>query len=245
MRVGRLVAMGAVGCALLVAAEAKAETYMWGGGLSLGTIAVPGQYPWGFPPAVGDAGTISRVRGDFLLGLDGMLYADENTRFGLAARFDFAKFYSDANFMLKYDYVSQQGGDIDLVTGLGLGYGSQKFKGYNEEVLKIPYFPARGEAGIMYRNGAGALQALLFAQYDLPANHHYTDWNGSSVDVGTGFYLLVGFEASILYGDFTPPKKKTTQPKPKNNTPAKPTTPSKPTTGKPSNPSTPSKPKPK
>jgi hypothetical protein len=40
----------------------------------------------------------------------------------------------------------------------------------------------------------------------LPSNHFYTDASGTIVDVGTGFYGLVGVEAAVLFGDFTPPK---------------------------------------
>ena len=215
----------AVPCgALLAAAPAQADPYMYGIGASAGTVIVPGQYPYGFPPAIGDAGTMPRVGGDLLLGLDGFYYADANTRFGLGGRLDFAKAYFDGNVMIRYDYLQPQGDDIDVLAGLGLGIGSQKWSGYADEKLVVNYIPARGEVGLAYRNGEGMLQLLAFAQYDIPTGDKYLDWDGSEQDVGTGFYLKVGIELGVFVGDFKPPKKKAT-PKPPPKTPSKPTKP--------------------
>jgi hypothetical protein len=238
-------ALAAAFAALFAATPAQAEPYMWGVGGTIGTIAVPGQYPWGFPPAVGDYGTIQKVQGDFLLGLDGVYYASESTRFALQGRLDLARGFTDANILGKYNYIIPQGDEIDVVTGVGLGFGSQKFKGYAYEELKIPYYPVRGEVGLMYRNGEGALQLLLFAQFDIPANHKYTNWNGFEEDVGTGFYLSIGLEFAVMVGDFSPPKKKTSNPPPKNggNTGGKPPTkPTKPPTKPTKPPTKPTKP---
>lgn len=218
----------AVPCAaLLAAAPAQADPHMYGVGASAGTIVVPGQYPYGFPPAVGDAGTMPRVGGDFLLGLDGFYYTDENTRFGLGGRLDFARSYFDAHMMLRYDYLQPQGDDIDVLAGVGLGLGSQKFSGYADEKLVVNYIPIRGEAGLAYRNGEGMLQLLAFAQLDVPTGDKYLDWDGSEQEVGTGFYFKVGLELGVFVGDFTPPKKKAT-PKPQPKQPSKPTKPTKP-----------------
>ena len=107
---------------------------------------------------------------------------------------------------MKYNYVAQTGA-MDFLLGGGAGFGAARWVGSDTtEVLRVPYYPLRAEASALIRDNSRGYQGTVYFQYNLPANHFYTNAAGEEVDVGTGFYPTVGVEIAVYFGDFTPPR---------------------------------------
>ena len=206
-----LIAAAAV-CAVASPAQA-ANVYMWGVGPRIGTNFLPGAYPSAFPKIVTDDvvdGTedpvIEKVRGDFLFGVEAHYYIDGGSRIGLNAGFDVGKRFFDAHALVKYNRVIQSA-SVDFLFGGGAGFGTQTWKGDdNDGRLRVPYFPLRLEVSGMVRADWLAFQLTPYFQYNLQANHFYTDDTGADIDVKGGFYPNVGAEFTVLFGDYSPPK---------------------------------------
>ncbi|MFT5682027.1 MAG: hypothetical protein ACI8RZ_002945 [Myxococcota bacterium] len=174
-----------------------------GGGLSLGTMVVPNQYPLSFPKQVrnNDATGISKVRGDATVGLEGVYYMSDNHRIGASGGLGFGSNYFDRNFKLKYAYII----DLDsaeVVIGGGIGVGKASFTGTDEERFDASYYPLRVEAGPMLNQGFLAEQILLYAQYNIPSNSIYTDAAGVEEDAGPGVFMTIGAEIVVMFGNF-------------------------------------------
>jgi hypothetical protein len=207
-----------IAAALMASSTALADgTYMWGGGLVMGSIVVPGAYPSYFPSVtygeektnISDlqGSTLSQVGGDFHIGLEGVYYLDGGNRVGLYTTTTlFSGDFKDRNFMLKYAKV-QDFGAADGVLGAGAGVGRSSWEGEGDEELMISHYPLRAEVGVMHREKEWAVQALLYGQYNLEANNRtYTNANGVAADdVGRGVYAMLGFDLTAMIGDFKPP----------------------------------------
>lgn len=189
-----------------------ANIYMWGVGPRIGTNFLPSAYPSAFPRIVADdrvddtdEEVISKVRGDFLFGIEAHYYVDGGSRIGLDAGLGFGKRYFDAHALLKYNRVISSA-SVDFLFGGGAGFGTQTFRGDdNDARLRVPYFPLRLEISGMVRANFMAFQLTPYVQYNLPANHFYTDETGADIDVKGGFYPTVGIELAVLFGDYDPP----------------------------------------
>lgn len=198
---------GLVALALTLASPAAhAQDDVWGVGARLGTHVVPGQYPIGLPAAVMDdtfkgEPVIDKVREDVVLGIDAVYYATPFWRVGALAGFDLGKGMLDMHVIAHYDTVLVAE-DIDVLAGVGLGFGRTKFFGQKDAVLNIPYYPLRAHVSALLPRDPMAYQATLFTQYNLPSNHYYTDAQGVEQDVGTGFYLTFGLELTVYWGEF-------------------------------------------
>ncbi len=192
-------------------ALAADSTYMWGGGLGIGTMVAPGAYPVYFPSAVNDAAdagrsTIEAVGGDFKLSGEGVYYLDGANRVGAQAGLTFGSGFSDRNVMMKYAKVTDFGA-ADGILGGGAGVGRSVWKTDTEERLDIPYYPVRVEIGAMHRDKDWAVQGILYGQYNWEANgRSYINQGGNEVDVGRGLYAMMGIELTGMIGDFKPPK---------------------------------------
>jgi hypothetical protein len=198
------------GTALLLSVRAEAvDAYMWGIGPHLGTMVVPAQFPSTFPPAVVDdpGSTANRIGGDLDLGVDAIYYANRTTRVGISGALDVAPNYNDIRILLRYNLVNSTDA-MDILVGGAVGAGTMRFDWEGNQLLRVPYYPLRGEVSALIRDGVRAYQLTPYAQYNLPSNHFYTSVSGEEVDVGTGIYAMIGVEASILFGDFTPPRAK-------------------------------------
>lgn len=194
---------------LAMTSQAQAlDPYMWGVGPKIGTNIIPGAYPVGFPPAVTDeanASTIEKVRTDVVVGVDAVYYVTGHTRMGLSGGAGFGKAFFDGHVLVKYNYVSQTGA-MDFLLGGGAGIGASRWVGQQSELLRVPYYPLRAEASALVRDNSRGYQGTVYFQYNLPANHFYTNAAGESVDVGTGLYPTLGVELAVYFGDFTPPR---------------------------------------
>ena len=180
--------------------QARGGSYSSGAGVIFGTTIFPTNYPLMFPPAVSDYGSISKVKGDFMMGGEGYYQTSSTTRYGVAGTLGFGRYYFDANLIAKYHVVKDQGSGVQLLTGGGLGIGRQRFRGYAEEKLVLPYFPLRVEAGLIYGSGEISAQVTAFAQYNLPSAHNYTNFGGDEEDVGVGIYPQIGLTLGVFYG---------------------------------------------
>ena len=193
----------------LVSSSAFAlDPYMWGIGPRVGTNVLPGSYPVAFPPAIteeSNASTIERVRTDVIAGLQATYYVTGRTRMGVVSGVGFGNAFFDAHVMVTYNYVSQTGA-MDFLLGGGAGFGASRWTGDSPELLRVPYYPLRAEASALVRDNSRGYQGTLFFQYNLPANHFYTDPTGAEPDIGTGVYPTAGVELTIFFGDFTPPR---------------------------------------
>lgn len=196
-----------VALALMTASPAYAlDAWMWGVGPKVGTMALPGQFPMAFPPAVKDEGELAKVRGDVILGVDAVYYANSSTRLGASGAFDVGKGFYDMSAMIEYNWVTQSDA-LDFILGAGAGAGTMKWT-TGQASLRVPYYPLRGEIGALIRDQSRGYQGTVFAQYNLPSNHFYTDALGAEVEVGRGIYFTVGVEVAVMFGDFTPPRPK-------------------------------------
>jgi hypothetical protein len=198
------------------------STYMYGLGPRVGTVVIPGGYPANFPSfdvpgahgeddklKVGEDTTIEKVRGDIVLGLEGLYWADATNRLGADGGFGFGAGYRDAHLVLKYDRMTNLDA-IDLFVGGGLGVGVASWTGEEDEKLRVPYYPIRGEAGALFRQGGFAIQGLVFLHLNIPGRQTLTLDDDTEYESGFGwaFYPQVGAELSVLFGDFTKPHKK-------------------------------------
>ncbi len=224
------------------------EPWMWGIGANLGTVAVPGQYPLAFPskinnydfidsgPRAGDDNSdepkrdldangnprftsLQRVKGDVRFGIDGFYGIDKDNRIGASAFYAGGGGYSDMSLLLNYDRVLVNEKPFWVLGGLGLGVGTQTFKGTDEtiqgfenELLKVPYFPIKGRVAGHFHTDNLAFGPSAFVQVGIPSNHFYTDLQGKEQTIQSPLnfvnYLAGGIQFEFQYGDFTPPKKK-------------------------------------
>jgi hypothetical protein len=187
--------------------EALASDFpMWGAGVRVGTIVVPGAYPMNFPNGVAEDSTLEPARFDLSVGGQALVYADNRSRLGVLGQFGFGSGYNQSSFMGTYEVVLQRG-SIDFLAGGGLGFGSQTWKGELDEVLKVPSYPARAQLSAQYRSATSAYALTCFVQANIPSRHIYTlpdGTEGGQVGSAASFanYMHAGLELSALFGDF-------------------------------------------
>jgi hypothetical protein len=212
-----------VGGLLLTMPAQASDTYMWGLGAKVGTTVLPAGYPSFWPPKVGDEDTFDPLRADISLGLQGLYYVTEQSRLGGMFGANLGSRFWDIHGLVTFDYLPYTG-TVDFFVGGGLGVGQQTFLGRSEMTavaagdgellirpeslasLRIPNVPLRGHVGLMMRQRTFAVQGTVYGQYNAPFNNFYTDSDGFESKVGTGFYLVLGMELALFFGDFTPPR---------------------------------------
>ena len=220
MSLARL-AGGALAATLcLVSTPAHAvDLHSWGVGPHVGTHFLPGAYPSGFPRKIKrqdfdgdgeaddldgdgtpDSTDLTKVRGDVELGVDAYIWLDETHRVGVVPGIDVGSRYTDVRFLLGYDYLFDAG-QFKPFLGGAVGAGTSTFRTEGEERLEVPYYPLRAQAGLMVPDGLLGYQGRIFGQWNIPSSHQYTARDGSEKKVGTGFYVAMGLEISILFGN--------------------------------------------
>jgi len=152
------VALVAAGLGVGEDAHAVEEANMWGVGVRLGTIAVPGRFPLAFPSKIANynflddgeqqAGNengddpkrdldengdplysgLERVLWDAQFAIDAFYGIDRDNRIGVLAGVGSGKGYNDLYFMLNYDRVLVTESDIDIIAGAYLGVGQMSFR---------------------------------------------------------------------------------------------------------------------
>ncbi|MFH1467375.1 MAG: hypothetical protein ABIO70_23530 [Pseudomonadota bacterium] len=204
------------------AALAGNNVYMYGLGPRIGTVVIPGGYPASFPTFSAEAAhgetekikiaedtTIEKVRGDLIIGIEALYWANGENRLGATGGFGLGSGYHDAHLILKYDRMSNLDA-IDLFVGGGLGVGVGSWVGEADEKLRVPYYPLRGEAGALFRQKTFGIQALIFLNLNIPGRQTLTLADETTYETGFGwaFYPQIGAELQLLFGDFTKPHKK-------------------------------------
>jgi hypothetical protein len=205
---------------------------MYGFGPRVGTIVSPGGYPASFPSfdevdengdetgekvKPEDSTSIEKVRGDLSLGLEGLYWADKSNRLAGTVGVGLGSGYQDAHLILKYDKMQAMDA-LDTFVGAGVGVGVANFRGDEDQRLRVPYYPIRGEVGAIFRQKTYAFQALIFLNLNLPGRQTMTMTqeasDGTSYEVeyessfGWSFYPQLGAEVQLLFGDFTKPRNK-------------------------------------
>ncbi len=217
------------GCLPLLAALAWTPTavagnsaYMYGFGPRLGSIVWPGAYPSNFPSfdavdengdetgekvKIADDTSIEKVNGDLIIGVEGDYWADGSNRLGALAGLGLGSGYNDAHLIIKYDKMYSMDA-LDTFVGGGLGVGVTNWVGENNDRLRVPYYPFRGELGALVRQGGWAVQGLAFLHLNIPGRQVLTLADGLEHESGFGWavYLQVGVEIQLLFGDFTKPR---------------------------------------
>jgi hypothetical protein len=184
----------------------------------------PGAYPASFPSfnelnakgeetgeklKIAEDTTIEKVRGDMVLGVEGLYWADKNHRLAGSVGLGLGSGYNDAHLILKYDRMHAMDA-LDTFVGGGVGVGVSSWRGEDDEHLRVPYYPIRGEVGALFRQKTFAFQALIFLNLNLPGRQTLTLADDTEYESGFGwsFYPQLGAEVQLLFGDFTKPRKK-------------------------------------
>lgn len=200
---------------LVLAADAHAlEPQMWGVGPRIGTMFAPLRYPSKFPKVIEDSTetTLEQFKFDVEYGVQAVYYLGKDHRMGFLGGLGTARRFWDIHAIVEYDYALHTGA-MDFLFGGGLGFGHHWFRGTDEdERLRIPYYPFRVDTSALLRDNSRGYQATLYAQYNLPADNIYTNPSGASVEAKQGINFGVGLELALLFGDFTPPRPRTSTP---------------------------------
>ena len=197
---------------LIPTADAANQPYMWGVGPSLSTIALPGEYPFGFP---GDTnGKLSTTKNDLGIGAHGVLYLQGGQRAASHLTYGSGKNFNSLAFTVEYDQKLTGSNGVAFYTGVGGGFGNITFKAEDgDQELKTATFIARGNLGAWYRDGTRCYELSTFVQLVIPGNQQFTNAAGDTTEVSDGWTVLggyshLGIEGTVYFGDFTPPKKK-------------------------------------
>jgi hypothetical protein len=215
------------------AEAAESGIHMWGVGPTISTIAYPGRHPISFPKLtedeIADNGfqadvnenrritSVDEVKGDMGVGARGIVYFNRSIRGGIRFHaFTLGNNYNSADVTFEVDKIFFQESKASAFGGLGLGFGNMKFEGETEAangedpVLSMATYLVRGQAGGMYRWKQTALEVGLFANMAIPGVIEFTGQSGNTVEIGgfggNGVYWHGGLEATMYFGDFTPPK---------------------------------------
>lgn len=183
------------------------DAWMWGVGPKLGTTFLPGRAPLLFPQEVRDEAGISKTGADVLFGVNALYYASSTTRLGLDLGADVGGNMFGLHGLLEYDYVAQQQA-LDFTFGGEAGVATTAWNGDATSRLVVNSFPLRAKIGLIARDNSRAYGGAIFGQFDIPSRQIYTQRDGTKLDghLKPGLYFSAGFEISVLFGDFTPPR---------------------------------------
>lgn len=160
---GALVALLGVTAVSTRAHAQDSGPYMWGIGPKIGTLFIPGHYPFAFPSSIANydfkengplAGnpdgndpkrdldeegkprntTLEGVGGDFRFGGEGFYGLDAENRLGAGVGVAGGKNYLDYWFTLNYDRRLWGDAPFDLVAGVQIGYGRARWDGDEEKI---------------------------------------------------------------------------------------------------------------
>lgn len=202
--------MALLSLVLCLAGEAHAGVTMWGVGPTVSTVLYPIRYPKAFPKAADDLGwSYDGSRGDFSLGAHGIFYVDMDSRLGARAGVGWGAGWSHRWIDVEYERIFTSDSGFHLLGGVGLGLGQDGFTDTVDNQLDASFFMGRADFGGIYRDKVRAYELDLYAQYSVVAEHRFTPAGSEESEVikGAGSrYPAIGVEATVYFGDFTPPK---------------------------------------
>ena len=181
--------------------------YMAGYGPSVNTMLYPFAYPADSPVGSNtDGQDLNKVGRD--LGLGGQYTVWLNQYYRGTARANMHLGFGDSNFRsfdwsVEADQILFRENGVNGYVGLGLGTGSLSL-GEDPKTLNAQQVFAKGQAGVMLREKKKAYDFALYAKMGLTP---VETLNGNEAQSGLVYYPIVGFQASILFGDFVPPNK--------------------------------------
>ncbi|MFZ5478439.1 MAG: hypothetical protein ACOZNI_16845 [Myxococcota bacterium] len=207
--------------ALLASPALAIDLRFWGVGPTIGTMAVPVNYPTGMPANAEDADgdLVTRAKGDVQLGVRAVAYPSAAGRLGAHGRLGFGTDgWNRQELVVGYDVAMIREADFQLLAGIGLGAGTERFNGVGDSnaFLRVNYFPIRGSLSGLLRDRTRAYELGVFGTYHVVGENLYFD--GPNDDdpttgaeaakdfagegVAGGLFLSVGAEATVWFGDF-------------------------------------------
>ncbi len=215
----------------LTAPAAALDVTYWGVGASVGTMAIPTNYPVALPANAKDAdgdAMVAKTKGDVELSLRGALYPTQSGRINARVDFGFAKDWGRQEFTFGYDHQLLREGDFHLLAGGGVGAGSERFGelGDGDGSLRVAYFPLRAQlSGLLRFPPKFAAEVSLYGTFHIVGEQAWYDspddtdpqtgseaanpiFGGAGVAGAT--YAAVGAEATFWFGDW-----KAREPKPR------------------------------
>ena len=192
------------------------ELKWWGAGPSLSTMLFPGEYPISFPAGAREGGKTSgdplvdKVGFDLNLAGRGVIYPVKSMRLGARIQLGFGGGFGRQEFTLEYEPVLSNQGSFQVVGGVGLGVGHERFRDKDgEDFLDVSYYPIRGQIGGLLRDKYRAYELDLWATYHITGGQKYysnadaepVDGKGSAL-AGGALYAGIGLEFTVWFGDF-------------------------------------------
>ena len=183
------------------------QFYMAGYGPSVNTMLYPFAYPADSPVGNNTVGQgLTKVGRD--LGIGGQYTVWLNQNYRGTARANMQLGFGESSFRafdwsVEADQILFRENGINGYVGLGLGTGSLTL-GEDPTTLRAQQVFARGQAGVLLREKRKAYDFSLYAKMGLTPVETLND---ATVQSGLVYYPIVGFQASVLFGDFVPPKK--------------------------------------
>lgn len=198
---------------------AALDVKWWGVGPTIGTTAIPANYPFSFPINAKDPETkeplVQKVKGDIDFGLHGVLYPTANGRFGARALVGIGTGapWTAWQLTLEYDLAMVKEDGFQLLLGAGIGAGTERFGGTADApdgYLVTDYFPLRAQLTALLRDRTRAYEVNLFGAYHIAAGQTYYSEKGaegytvedSGELVAGAAYGKLGVEATVYFGDF-------------------------------------------
>lgn len=197
---------------------AALEVKWWGIGPTVGTMAVPGKYPFAFPDNAKDANNeplVEKVNGDISFGARGVLYPAARSRLGarVLGGVGIGQPWSSGQFTLEYDGAIVNEDGFQLLAGAGIGAGFERFGGVDTKpngYLLTNYFPLRAQLSALLRDRTRAYEVSIYGTWHVVADQTYFDIKGADGITGAESDAIVpgalyggfGIEATVFFGDF-------------------------------------------
>ncbi|MFT5686215.1 MAG: hypothetical protein ACI8RZ_007171 [Myxococcota bacterium] len=178
------------------------------------------------------------VKGDAGLAARGLIYLNNQNRIGARLNLGFGGGYRATTFTIEYEKSILREDNINVFVGGGIGVGRLKFsQGTEGGVLSTNTYNTRLQISAIYRDKQGkknapddrAYEVAIFASpigFNGPETYEYGNVTVQDPDNASAFAFLssdegdnqklngslynptLGIEVSVLFGDFTSPKKK-------------------------------------
>ena len=159
---------------LALAAPAHAlDLKWWGVGPDIGTMAIPGQYPVALPTVA--QGEVDKVKGDVEVGIRGVIYPSGTGRlFGLGTLGFGTSGFGEQEFTLGWDQALIKDEEFQLLFGLGIGAGHERFKDKGgDDYLNVNYFPIRAQLTALLRDRVRAYSIDIYGTYHIVGGQEY------------------------------------------------------------------------
>jgi hypothetical protein len=190
--------------ALLVASPAMAEEpWMWGVGPRVGVDVAPTDRLG----ASAEVAPFSPVTWDVALGADAAIYPVNWYRIRTVTELQLGQRWVEGSFAVTWNYVPriQQ---FQIPMGVGAGAAVGRATAPTGERIRRSTLPLVAEIGVLEEHRRWAWQVMAVGSLELPAGAVLLDGDGARTPLTRSVAGTLGVEASILFGDFHPPRVK-------------------------------------